>query len=247
MERERRNIIISKAKEVMFKNRGLSAAEIYDKLFPDINLFGEGEISDISSIEIETALKEEAQDPMGIIATPVKRGRKWFYTLKRERRARVGKPETDTDDTKKIGTGGEYLILSELLFRGYQANVMSVDDGIDIVASKDNKIYFIQVKTTYMENNKISIQLPISSFDRVKAHDVRYFFVIREGYGNARILMLHQHDIITNAANGYIDKSETNYNVKIEFRSDGTPELYNNRGDKTRIPSATQEMHKFDL
>lgn len=247
MERDKRDLIVSQAKKVMSKSHGLNASEIHEKLSSEFNLFGDCEVEEFSPTEIEVALKDEASDPLGIISSPIKRGRRLYFTLKRERRARIGKPDTDTEDTKKIGTGGEHLVLSELLFRGYQANIMSVDDGIDIVASKDNKIFFIQVKTTYMQNNRISIQLPITSFERVRAHDVRYFFVIREGYGRAKILMLHQHDIITNANNGYIDKSDANYNIKIEFRTDGTPELYNNRGDKTRIPSATQEMHKFDL
>ena len=162
-------------------------------------------------------------------------------------RKNPGKPATDTDSTKQIGTGGEYLVLSELLFAGYEANIMSVDDGIDIVASKNNKIYFIQVKTTYAKNNRVSVQIPIDSFERVKEHDVRYFIVIREGYGSARILMLHQHDIITFSANGYIDKSDANYNIKIEFRNDGIPMLYNGHGDSMRVQSAMQEEHKFRL
>lgn len=242
MEREKRDSIIGKVKEVMFKTRGLSSKEIYNKLFTGVDLSD----NDYTLNEIEEALKEESNDPFGITCAS-KQGRKLKYTLKRVRRINPGKPETDTVETKKIGTGGEHVVLAELLFRGYEANIMSVDDGIDIVASKDNKIYFIQVKTTYLENERLSISIPVSSFERVRPHDVRYFIVVREGYGKSRILMFHQHDIITNAANGYIDKSDSNYNIKIEFRNDGIPVLYNNHGDKTRIPAATQETHKFDL
>lgn len=246
MDREKREAIIARVKEKMNSRSGLTATEIHKKIFPQAELFNNNAEADLTVAEIEEALRDEARDTFGIV-TAVRRSRRYYFRLKRERRPRPGKPFTDTDDTKKIGTGGEYIVLSELLFRGYQANIMSVDDGIDIVASKDNKIFFVQVKTTYMDNNRVCVQIPISSFERVKAHDVRYFIVVREGYGRARILMLHQHDIITNAANGYIDKSNTNYNIKIEFRSDGIPVLYNAKGDNTRIPSATQELHKFDL
>lgn len=44
------------------------------------------------------------------------------------------------------GKGGEHLVTSELLFRGYNASIMSVDVGVDISAIKDNKFFGIQVK-----------------------------------------------------------------------------------------------------
>ena len=46
-----------------------------------------------------------------------------------------------------IGKAGEHAVLSELLFLGYNAALMSVDVGVDIVATKNNEIYNIQVKT----------------------------------------------------------------------------------------------------
>src|SRR3989344_4130368 len=46
-----------------------------------------------------------------------------------------------------IGKGGEHLVCSELLFRGFNASIMSVDVGVDISAIKDNKFFGIQVKT----------------------------------------------------------------------------------------------------
>ena len=45
------------------------------------------------------------------------------------------------------GSAGEFATISELLFRGYNASKMTVDDGIDVVASKDEKYFHIQVKT----------------------------------------------------------------------------------------------------
>lgn len=40
-----------------------------------------------------------------------------------------------------IGKGGEHLVCSELLFRGFNASIMSVDVGVDISAIKDNKFF----------------------------------------------------------------------------------------------------------
>jgi Holliday junction resolvase-like predicted endonuclease len=44
--------------------------------------------------------------------------------------------------------------MSELLFRGYNASKMTVDDGIDIVASKENKYFHIQVKTANVKEDE---------------------------------------------------------------------------------------------
>ncbi len=37
---------------------------------------------------------------------------------------------------------------SEMLFRGFNASIMSVDTGLDIIATKDNKLFGVQVKTS---------------------------------------------------------------------------------------------------
>lgn len=51
------------------------------------------------------------------------------------------KPETDASDTMFIGKAGEMAVIAELLYQGYTANTMIVDQGIDVVASRDNKFY----------------------------------------------------------------------------------------------------------
>ena len=247
MERERRAEVINLIKDVM-KRTGLQPSEILERYNAAQDTLAEGERVALPIEDIKEALKDEARDPMGIILSS-KKGRSTLYRIKSAPKENTSKekPGTDTSDTNKIGTGGEHLVLAELLFRGYEANIMSVDDGIDIVASKDGKIYFVQVKTTYLDNDHVSVSIPVQSFDRVKAHDVRYFIVIRRDLGNAKFLMFHQSEIVSHSKNGYIDKSDTNYNIKIRFRTDGIPVLYNSRGDETRVPSAMQDEHKFDL
>ncbi len=83
--------------------------------------------------------------------------------------------------TSVIGTAGEYAVVSELLFNGFNANVMIIDDGIDIIASKDNRHFFIQVKTT-MRINKGRVNFPkiqAKSFDRYNLSGAFYVFVFR--------------------------------------------------------------------
>ena len=56
---------------------------------------------------------------------------------------------------------------------------MTVDDGIDIIASKNNKIFFIQVKTREWENNAISIQIDKESYKRYNDNNIYYIIVVR--------------------------------------------------------------------
>jgi hypothetical protein len=68
--------------------------------------------------------------------------KKGWYRVKVERAptaaAQIDPPQTDKAFT---GKAGEYAVMSELLFWEFNASVMAVDDGIDVVASKDNKYF----------------------------------------------------------------------------------------------------------
>lgn len=46
-----------------------------------------------------------------------------------------------------IGKAGEHFVASELLFSGYNASIMSVDVGMDVIATKENQLFSLQVKT----------------------------------------------------------------------------------------------------
>jgi len=82
-----------------------------------------------------------------------------------------------------VGKGGEYAVMSELLFRGYNANIMTVDEGIDIIASKGTKFFYIQVKTTHFNNGRISLpSIKKERFEKYSKHDTYYVFVVRYYY-----------------------------------------------------------------
>jgi len=46
-----------------------------------------------------------------------------------------------------LGEAGEYLVAGKLLLNGFNIYKGAIDDGIDLVARKRKKFYFIQVKT----------------------------------------------------------------------------------------------------
>lgn len=90
-----------------------------------------------------------------------------------------------TMDTLFIGRGGEYAVMSELLFLGFNVSLMSVDQGIDVVASKNNQYFHIQVKTTSIDSNGQYIFTTKSrSFSATNSVSTFYVFVMRGKVSN---------------------------------------------------------------
>jgi hypothetical protein len=94
-----------------------------------------------------------------------------------------------------IGKGGEYLVCSELLFRGFNASIMSVDTGLDIVATRENTLYGIQVKTANLNKyNTYVFDVRKVSFERHSFGNVYYIFVLR-GENSMNFLILPYHEM----------------------------------------------------
>lgn len=132
-------------------------------------------------------------------------------------------------DSLFFGRGGEYSVLGELLFNGYNANVMAVDEGIDIYATKNNLIYFVQVKTTTLNEKKTAyFTIKRSAFTRTEPSQVRYILVIRCGNGEMRYFTFQSRDIerfiSDKLVNGEPEKETLNINIRYE--DDNRPYLY---------------------
>lgn len=79
------------------------------------------------------------------------------------------------------GRGGEYLVCSELLFRGFNASIMTVDDGIDIVATKEHVMYGVQVKTSNVNFAKSYIfDIRKASFEKHNTGNIFYVLVLKD-------------------------------------------------------------------
>ena len=77
------------------------------------------------------------------------------------------------------GKAGEHYVTSELLFRGYNASIMSVDVGMDIIATKDNKLFSLQVKTSNLgAQNAYIFDMRKVALERGYAGNVFYVFVM---------------------------------------------------------------------
>lgn len=88
--------------------------------------------------------------------------------------------EKEAIESSFIGKAGEHLVCSELLFRGYNASIMSVDSGMDIIATKNNKLFSIQVKTAHLNSYKTYVfNVRKVSFEKDYSGSVYYVFVLR--------------------------------------------------------------------
>lgn len=108
------------------------------------------------------------------------------YTINPTKPKIIKEPEEDQEQEERlavesgyIGKAGEYLVCSELLFRGFNASIMSVDTGLDIVATKENRLYGIQVKTARLNKfNTYVFDVRKVSFERHGNGNTYYIFVL---------------------------------------------------------------------
>ncbi len=118
------------------------------------------------------------------------------------------------------GKAGEYLVCSELLFRGYNASIMSVDVGMDIIATRNDQLFGIQVKTANLNRFDVYVfDVRKVSFERHNSGNIYYIFVL---HGKKKtdflILPLHEmekkvhHKAILEVGHG------KRYRVNIKFR-----------------------------
>lgn len=99
-------------------------------------------------------------------------------------------------DSGFVGKGGEHYVTSELLFRGYNASIMSVDVGMDIIATKHNKLFSLQVKTSNLHSTNVYIfDMRKVSLERNYAGNVFYVFVMLHPDGQKSALILDSNRI----------------------------------------------------
>ncbi|MCU0321322.1 MAG: winged helix-turn-helix domain-containing protein [Chitinophagaceae bacterium] len=125
-------------------------------------------------------------------------------------------------ETGFTGKAGEHLVCSELLFRGYNASIMSVDSGMDIIATKNNKLFSIQVKTANANAfDTYNFDVRKISFEKDYAGNTFYVFILK-GKQQTHFLIIPLHEMekkVAEKAIIYI-QSYKKYRVKIDIRED---------------------------
>jgi hypothetical protein len=149
------------------------------------------------SKKLQTALaanlKLKVQKPSFSKVESKKKGqyrRGWYRAKIEHKQAVIGTITAPETDRAYAGKAGEFAVLSELLFWGYNASLMSVDNGIDVVASKGNRYFHIQVKTAVeQEGGRFSFTIKHSSFQTHHSSTMFYVFVLRRKLSNEYIII----------------------------------------------------------
>lgn len=128
--------------------------------------------------------------------------------------------ETERAINLYIGKAGEHLVVSELLFQGYNASILSVDEGLDIVATRKGKLFNIQAKTSNENRfNRHVSDITVSSFEKHRASNTFYVFVLK-GKKDTKFLVFPYNEIqkfIDQRAILPVNK-KTRYRVNISVR-----------------------------
>lgn len=105
--------------------------------------------------------------------------KKGIYKLKNaKQQIPLAQPASETNKNY-FGKAGEFAVISELLFWGVNVSPMIVDQGVDLVAEKNNKYFYIQVKTASGQEGSWKFTIKKSSFDASHSNLMYYIFVMR--------------------------------------------------------------------
>lgn len=150
---------------------------------------------------------------------------------KQEEKEERAREESEPISSQYVGKAGEHLVVSELIFRGYNASIMSVDEGIDITATKGERSYNIQVKTA-RENrfNYYVFDIRISSFEKHNRNNTFYIFVLRGKTTNFLVLPYFEVQKNVDERNILVVSKDTRYRVNIRIK-DGKLYLGNRQND----------------
>ena len=175
----------------------------------------------------------KAKTPRFTKPTRNNKPRKGWYRLKRQKSPALAMPGDGKDvSTMNIGSGGEQAVISELLFNGFNAAKMTVDDGIDVVASKSNTFYHIQVKTSNDKGDGTGtyhFSVNRASFIRKSEANTYYIFVMRRKLFRRRI---HDFVILPQKVLRHFDNSgllKGKKEISLNFSFIGTDTFFLNK------------------
>ena len=154
--------------------------------------------ADSMNAQITTNIKHKGADSKFI---RIKAG---VYDLKLKPNARppnkiTKSPNVTGPGPHFVGKGGEYLVAGRLILHGYNASMMGVDEGIDIVAVKNGKMYGIQVKTSNKSATGYVADINVNAFNRTDSGNMFYVFVLLGEPERYIILPFHTIDGLINA------------------------------------------------
>ena len=220
--------LIEQVIEVMSDVRGglhiKEIALLVQERFPNITIPAEKLPSKINSALAADVKKGAKKSHFAKVKNKNKTFKKGIYRLKKKPDVRPTPPPPPIVSNQYTGAAGEFAVMSELLFYGFNASSMTVDDGIDIVASKEKSYFHIQVKTANVSAAGVySFSIKKSSFTAKNSFQTFYVFVIR-GSSNSRYYndyVILPSSQVRQLIDGGIIKDSANFSVRIQKDSRG--------------------------
>ena len=195
--------------------------------------------------QISTDIKHRSDKTPFLRAKPGYFGLKPDYKVSKQEEQEKAEEEVEEEkeeiSTQYTGKAGEHRVVSELLFRGYNASIMNVDEGLDIVATKDGKLFNIQVKTS--NENKFGMHISdirISSFEKHNTNNTYYIFVLRGKETKFLVLPYHEIQKDIDQENILVINKNTRYRANIRVK-DGKVYLGNKANE------VSYYMNNWDL
>lgn len=177
--------LIERIVEVMADHRGAAHVnDIADMLlnrYPNLQVPADKLPGKISAVLSSNAKKKGGKAKFSKVKNKTGGFKRGVYRLKKKPVVTPVPTIAPSVTSQYTGKAGENAVIGELLFYGFNASAMAVDDGIDVVASKNNEYFHIQVKTAN-EAASASFQFSIkrSRFAAKESMHTFYIFVIRE-------------------------------------------------------------------
>ncbi|HWG10083.1 MAG TPA: hypothetical protein VN693_01090 [Rhodanobacteraceae bacterium] len=205
--------VLSESGKSMHVNDIAAAAVAKYPNLPDLPDQLAAKISAMLSVEVK---KPKSQSLFSKPKNKAGGFRKGMYRLRIGRKSVPKKfkvPEQPKVSSQFTGKAGEYAVMSELLFFGFNVSAMTVDDGIDIVASKGDSYFHIQVKTANVTaNNKFQFKITKRAFESKDAAATFYVLVLRISDNSRNVceyLILPSSEIRKLADKGVVREGES--------------------------------------
>ena len=249
---------IKEAIEIAFKGLGKQEAHVKELAAYIQGSIAEFKEQDVESVQrsvtsflAQNVKNKNTQAYKKVVDPKTKRPRKGIYApykkkvkpinIKQDAAKKIKQPSlpglervteyNNTSNTEKLyfGKAGEFAVVGELLFRGYNASIMSVDEGVDITASKDNQFFFIQVKSTGFTNDRIALSIRPNNFVNNSNANIFYIIVFRylsNKIWTNRYIIISERDIDKYTFKGLISNKDGAISIKIRLE-EGRLLLYN--------------------
>ena len=125
----------------------------------------------------------------------------------------------ESKNTRYIGKGGEYLATGRLILHGFNASLLAVDEGLDIVAIKDDSMYGIQVKTANKSASGYVADISIGAYERTNKGNTFYVFVLLGKPETYVVLSFHVMEELIDG--GHIKTIPKSNRYRAVFAKDG--------------------------